>query len=194
MRERPLITCPSTPRLLLRAWCEPDREPFAALNADAQTMRYFPVPISCEASDASIDAWQAQIDERGWGNWAVERRDTQEFIGFVGLTVPKRVLPFSPCVEIGWRLARAHWGQGFATEAARAVLRAGFQQIGLGEIVSFTTLLNLPSRAVMGRIGMIDAQQNFEHPGVPEGHAFRMHCLYRLRREQWQAAQPTPAG
>ena len=190
----PPLAPPATPRLRLRAWCESDREPFAALNADPQTMRYFATPITREASDASIDAWQSQIVDRGWGNWAVERRDTGAFIGFVGLTVPKRVLSFSPCVEIGWRVARAHWGQGFATEAARAVLRAGFQQIGLAEIVSFTTLLNLPSRAVMERIGLIDAQQNFEHPGVPEGHAFRIHCLYRLRREEWQAAQPAPAG
>ncbi len=181
------LAAPNTPRLRLRAWLAADREPFAALNADLQTMRYFPAPITREASDASIDNWQAQIDERGWGNWAVERRDTGAFIGYVGLTVPKRVLPFSPCVEIGWRLMRAHWGQGFATEAARAVLRVGFEEIGLAEIVSFTTLLNLPSRAVMQRIGLVDAQQNFEHPGVPEGHRFRMHCLYRLRREEWQS-------
>ena len=190
----PLAIDPSTPRLLLRPWRDADRAPFAALNADAQTMAFFATPVSREASDASIDAWQAQFAQQGFSNWAVERRDSHEFIGFVGLTVPRRVLPFSPCVEIGWRLARAHWGQGYATEAARAVLRAGFAQIGLASIVSFTTLMNLPSRAVMERIGLIDAQQNFEHPGVPEGHAFRMHCLYRLSREEWQAAQPTPAG
>ena len=190
----PLAIDPSTPRLLLRPWRDADRAPFAALNADAQTMAFFATPVSREASDASIDAWQAQFAQQGFSNWAVERRDSHEFIGFVGLTVPRRVLPFSPCVEIGWRLARAHWGQGYATEAARTVLRAGFAQIGLASIVSFTTLMNLPSRAVMERIGLIDAQQNFEHPGVPEGHAFRMHCLYRLSREEWQAAQPTPAG
>ena len=184
----------ATPRLVLRTWRDADRAPFAALNADAQTMAFFASPISREASDASIDAWQAQFALQGWSNWAVERRDTGALIGFVGLTVPRRVLPCSPCVEIGWRLARAHWAQGYATEAARAVLRAGFAQIGLASIVSFTTLMNLPSRAVMERIGLIDAQQNFEHPGVPEGHAFRMHCLYRLSREKWQAAQPTPAG
>ena len=190
----PLAIDPSTPRLLLRPWRDADREPFAVLNADPQTMAFFASPVSREASDASIDAWQAQFAQQGFSNWAVERRDSHEFIGFVGLTVPRRVLPFSPCVEIGWRLARAHWGQGYATEAARTVLRAGFAQIGLASIVSFTTLMNLPSRAVMERIGLIDAQQNFEHPGVPEGHAFRMHCLYRLSREEWQAAQPTPAG
>ena len=111
----------ATPRLVLRTWRDADRAPFAALNADAQTMAFFASPISREASDASIDAWQAQFAQQGFSNWAVERRDSHAFIGFVGLTVPHRVLPFSPCVEIGWRLARAHWGQGFATEAARAV-------------------------------------------------------------------------
>lgn len=189
----PLIE-PATARLRLRTWRDADRGPFAALNADPQTMAFFASPVSRDASDASIDAWQAQFAQQGWSNWAVERRDTAEFIGFVGLSVPRRVLPCSPCVEIGWRLARAQWGQGFATEAARAVLWAGFMQIGLAEIVSFTTLLNLRSRAVMERIGLIDAQQNFEHPGVPEGHAFRMHCLYRLRHDEWQAAQSAPAA
>jgi RimJ/RimL family protein N-acetyltransferase len=101
--------------------------------------------------------------------------------------VPRRVLPFSPCVEIGWRLARMHWGRGLATEAARAVLRVGFERIGLDEIVSFTALGNQKSRAVMERIGMHNAEQDFDHPGIAEGHALRRHCLYRLGRGQWRA-------
>ena len=176
-----------TPRLRLRQWREVDRDPFAALNADPVVMEFFPATLSREASDASIDAWQAQLAERGWSNWAVEVRDTEAFIGFVGLSIPWRVLSFSPCVEIGWRLARAHWGKGFATEAARGALRVGFEDLALPEIVSFTTLLNLKSRAVMERIGMRNAHEDFEHPGVPPGHPQRMHCLYRLRREQWPA-------
>src|SRR5512137_2266884 len=135
-----------TPRLRSRQWCDADREPFAALNADPAVMEFFPALIGREASDASIDAWQSQLRTRGWSNWAVEVRATSAFIGFVGLSVPRRVLPFSPCVEIGWRLARAHWGQGFATEAARGALRVAFDQLALPEIVSFTTLLNLRSR------------------------------------------------
>jgi RimJ/RimL family protein N-acetyltransferase len=177
-----------TARLRLRQWRQSDREPFAALNADPQVMEFFPAPIGREVSDASIDAWQQQFGERGWSNWAVEEAVSQAFIGFVGLSVPRRVLPFSPCVEIGWRLARAHWGQGYASEAARAALRVGFEQIGLAEIVSFTALGNLRSRAVMERIGLRNAQQDFEHPGVAEGHPLRAHCLYRLRREHWSAA------
>ena len=108
-----------------------------------------------------------------------------------GLTVPRRVLPCSPCVEIGWRLARASWGHGYATEAACAALAVGFRQLALDEIVSFTALGNRRSRAVMERIGMRNANQDFEHPGVPEGHPLRLHCLYRIRREEW-AARATP--
>jgi RimJ/RimL family protein N-acetyltransferase len=183
----PTIIELDTPRLRLRRWCEADREPFAAMNADPAVMAFFPAPLSRAASDASIDAWQAQFATQGWSNWAVERRATGEFIGFVGLSVPRRQLPFSPCVEVGWRLARAHWGQGYATEAARAALGAGFGRIGLTEIVSFTTLANRRSRAVMERIGMRDAQQDFEHPGVPEGSPLRPHCLYRITRAEWSS-------
>lgn len=176
-----------TPRLRLRQWRNADRAPFAALNADPAVMEFFPAFIAREASDASIDAWQSQLVERGWSNWAAEIRATNEFIGFVGLTVPRRALAFSPCVEIGWRLARAHWRRGFATEAARDVLRVGFARLGLPEIVSFTAAQNRRSRAVMERIGMHDAREDFDHPGIPEGHPLRRHCLYRLRRAQWEA-------
>lgn len=171
---------PSTPRLVMRQWRESDREPFAALNADPAVMEFFPSVISRANSDAGIDRWQSQLDINGWGNWAVERRDTGEFIGYVGLTVPIRRFSFSPCVEVGWRLARRHWGQGFASEAARESLRVGFEQLDLVEIVSMTALANRRSRAVMERIGMHDAHQDFEHPGVPEGNALRVHCLYRI--------------
>ena len=107
-----------TPRLRLRTWHDSDRSPFAALNQDPRVMEHFPAPIPRERSDASIDAWQRDFTERGWSNWAVERRDSGEFIGFTGLSIPQRQFSFSPCVEIRWRLAHIHWGQGFATEAA----------------------------------------------------------------------------
>ena len=177
-----------TPRLLLRPWREEDREPFAALNADPQVMRYFPSTQGRVASDASIDAWQSQFAERGWSNWAVALREGGTFIGFVGLSVPRRQLPFSPCVEIGWRLAAAHWGRGYATEAARASLAAGFQQLGLDEIVSFTALQNRPSRAVMERIGLCDSGEDFDHPALAAGDPLRRHCLYRLGRADWAAS------
>lgn len=174
-----------TERLRLRPWTWPDREPFAAMNADPQVMRFFPSTQTREASDRSVDRWQGEFLERGWSNWAVELKARGEFIGFIGLTVPSRALPFMPCIEIGWRLARAHWRRGYATEGARAVLRVGFERLRLREIVSFTARVNLPSRAVMERIGMIDANEDFDHPAVPEGSDLRRHCLYRLTRERW---------
>jgi RimJ/RimL family protein N-acetyltransferase len=174
-----------TERLRLRQWRPSDREPFAAMNADAEVMRFFPAVQSRDASDRSIDLWQSELLARGWSNWAVELKTMDEFIGFIGLGVPRRALPFMPCVEIGWRLARAHWRKGYATEGARAALKMGFEQLRLREIVSFTSVLNLPSRAVMERIGMVDSGEDFEHPAVPEGHPLRLHCLYRLTRERW---------
>lgn len=174
-----------TPRLRLRQWRDSDREPFAALNSDPEVMEYFAAPLSRQASDASIAAWQSQFAERGWSNWAVEERASGRFGGFVGLTVPVRTLPFSPCVEIGWRLSRDLWGKGYATEAAREVLRIGFEQISLDEIVSFTTVRNGRSRAVMERIGM-KRHDDFDYPAFPDGHPLRRHCLYRLTRSQWQ--------
>lgn len=177
-----------TPRLWLRQWRDADREPFAQLNADPEVMRHFPSLLPRERSDATVDALSADIATRGWGLWAVERLDTGAFIGFVGISVPKRDLPFMPCVEAGWRLARAHWHQGFATEAARAALAHGFGPLGLGEIVAFTALGNHASRAVMARLGMAtDPGEDFDHPAVPEGHPARRHCLYRLPKAAWAA-------
>jgi RimJ/RimL family protein N-acetyltransferase len=172
----------ATDRLRLRQWREADRAPLAAISADPLVMEFYPAPSTREESDAAIDRWRAQIADQGWSNWAVEITQSRELIGFAGLTVPRRVLPFSPCVEIGWRLARAHWGKGYATEAARAALAFGFDQLALDEIVSFTALVNRRSRAVMERIGMTDAGEDFEHPAVPEGHPLRPHCLYRIRK------------
>jgi RimJ/RimL family protein N-acetyltransferase len=174
-----------TPRLRLRQWRESDREPFAALNADPAVMEFFPSLQSRELSDASIDLWQSQFRSQGWSNWAAELLETGQFIGFVGLTIPRRLLPCSPCVEIGWRLARSAWGHGFASEGGRAALRVAFEGIGLSEVVSFTALGNLRSRAVMERLGLRNALQDFEHPGVPENHALRRHCLYHIGREEW---------
>ena len=181
-----------TARLKLRRWRDADRAPFAALNADPAVMEFFPALQDRAASDASIDVWQGQFEQKGWSTWAVELAGSGEFVGFVGLSVPRRTLPCSPCVEIGWRLARRFWGRGLASEAARAALGAGFERIGLAEIVSFTALANLRSRAVMERIGMRDANRDFEHPGVPEGHALRLHCLYRIDRLGYEAAMQNP--
>jgi len=177
-----------TERLRLVVWDERHIAPFAAINADAEVMRYFLAPQSAEQSRASVDAWADQFAAQGWSNWAVELKDTGEFIGFIGLSVPRRQLPFSPCVEIGWRLGRRFWRRGLATEGARSCLRVAFEQLALQEVVSFTALVNLPSRAVMERIGMRNAEQDFEHPALPAGHHLRPHCLYRITRGQWAAS------
>lgn len=176
-----------TARLLLRQWRDEDLTPFAALNADPEVMAHFPAPLARQASDALARRCQALIAERGWGFWAAERKESGQFIGFVGLHTPIAELPFSPCVEVGWRLARAHWGRGLASEAARAALEVGFETLGLAEIVSFTALGNLRSRAVMERIGMRRADEDFDHPAVPPDSPLRAHCLYRLDRGSWQA-------
>jgi RimJ/RimL family protein N-acetyltransferase len=187
----PPILAFTTVRLRLRQWQASDRAPFAEMNADPRVMRYFAAPQTAEASGRTIDVWSAEIAERGWSNWAVETLQAGIFIGFVGLSVPRRALPFMPCVEIGWRLRAEHWGRGFATEAAQAVLAAGFETIGLDEIVSFTSLVNQPSRAVMARIGMVtDPAEDFDHPALPEGSELRRHCLYRLPRSTWERNHP----
>ena len=174
-----------TERLRLRQWLATDREPFAALNADPAVMEFFPAPLERAESDAMADRCQSLIAERGWGFWAAESKETNQFIGFVGLHIPIPELPFSPCVEVGWRLACPYWGKGFATEAARGALKVGFELLSLPEIVSFTTLLNLKSRAVMDRLEMRETAEIFEHPHVPVSSPLRKHCLYRLSREQW---------
>jgi RimJ/RimL family protein N-acetyltransferase len=171
---------PVTQDLRLRQWRASDHTPFAAMNADSEVMRHFPRLLTRDESDASIALWHEHLQSQGWGNWAVELMTTGEFIGFVGLSVPRRALPFMPCVEVGWRLARAHWGRGWATQAAQAALQVGFDHLGLTEIVSFTALPNLRSRAVMERIGMHNAHEDFDHPALPEGHPLQRHCLYRI--------------
>jgi len=176
------VTELSTERLRLRAWRESDRAPFAAMGQDPQVMEHFPELADRAASDMSVDRWQANIERNGWGFWAAERIDSGEFIGFVGLQEPAKPFPFSPCVEVGWRLARAHWGRGFASEAARRCLEFGFEELRLDEIVSFTTLGNVRSQAVMERIGMVRDRETFEHPRIARGHPQREHCLYRISR------------
>lgn len=175
-----------TARLAFRPWQDRHRAPLAAMNADPEVMRFVPSTTTAEQTNAGIDIRAGQFAEHGWSNGAVERLDSGEFIGFIGLSVPRRLLPFSPCVEIGWRLQRTAWGHGYATEGARACLHLGFTQLGLDEIVSFTSLLNRPSVAVVEGIGMRNAHADFEHPAVPQGSPLRPHCLYRITRAQWQ--------
>src|SRR5262245_14322562 len=176
------LTPLSTPRIRLRCWRGVDRDAFAAMNADPRVMQYFPNCLSCAESDAMVDRIEEHFAEHGFGLWAIEVSDVAPFIGFAGLAVPRFRAPFTPCVEIGWRLAFAHWGHGYATQAARLALEYGFQECALPEIVSFTSERNQRSRAVMERLGMRrDPSEDFDNPGLPEHHPLRRHVLYRLR-------------
>ncbi len=180
-----------TPRVLLREWLDADLEPFAELNADPRVAEFLGAPLDRAASDALIDRIVARWASDGHGLWAVERRDDGAFLGFVGLAAPSFEAAFTPCVEVGWRLAPAAWGHGYATEAARAALRFGFTDLGLAEIVSFTTVANVRSRAVMERLGMTrDPADDFDHPRLGEDDPLRPHVLYRLRRTDWARLAP----
>jgi RimJ/RimL family protein N-acetyltransferase len=173
------------PRVVLRSWRADDLDPFAALNADPRVMEHFPAALTREESAAMMARMQAGIDARGWGNWALEAGG--RCIGFVGLSMPTFDFHFTPCTEIGWRLAYDAWGRGYAIEAAGLALAHGFEVLGLAEIVSFTTVLNLRSRRVMERIGMSrDPAGDFDHPRLP-GHRQQPHVLYRLPRAHWRA-------
>ncbi|GAA4596842.1 GNAT family N-acetyltransferase [Planotetraspora phitsanulokensis] len=170
-----------TERLTLRRWREGDLEPFAALNADPVVMEHFPSALSREQSDAMVRRIEAGFEDRGFGLWAVEADGT--FLGFTGLSVPRFTAAFTPCVEIGWRLARHAWGYGYATEAAMAVLEDAFGRLGLAEVVSFTAVGNVRSQAVMRRIGMShDPAGDFDHPALAEDSPLRRHVLYRIGR------------
>lgn len=175
-----------TQRLLLRGWLAADRAAFAALNADPAVREYFPSLLSRAESDAEVDRIEAHFARHGFGLWAVERVERPGFIGFVGLATVEGGPAPAPATEIGWRLARRHWGCGYASEAASACLRHAFDALGLAEVVSFTSAGNLRSRAVMERIGMQrDPTGDFDHPRVPEG-PLRRHVLYRLSGATWR--------
>lgn len=174
-----------TDRLVLRAWHESDREPFAALNADPMVMEHFPSTLSRAESDVFVDRIRDRWARGRPSLWAVEMPGVAPFIGYVGLLEPSFEAPFTPCVEVGWRLSARHWGEGYASEAALAALTHGFDTIGLDEIVSFTVPANTRSRRVMEKLGMgHDPADDFDHPNLPEGDPLRRHVLYRLLRRQ----------
>jgi RimJ/RimL family protein N-acetyltransferase len=170
-----------TDRLLLRRWRADDREAFAAMNADPRVMEHFPALLSREESDERYERIQAHFQQHGFGLWAVEIPDEAPLVGFIGLGIPRFEAHFTPCVEIGWRLAPEYWGRGLATEGARAALKFGFESLQLPEIVSYTVPANVRSRRVMEKLGMThDAGDDFDHPLVPSGHPLSRHVLYRI--------------
>jgi RimJ/RimL family protein N-acetyltransferase len=181
LKETVIVT--TTERLILRRWQTSDREPFARLNADPRVMEFFPSSLSRVESDAMVDRLEADFDRRGFGVCALELRADGSFLGFVGLDVPRFEAAFTPCVEIGWRLSADHWGRGFATEGARAMLSHAFETLQLDALVSFTVPANVRSRRVMEKIGMTrDPGEDFDHPKLAPGDPLRRHVLYRVAR------------
>ncbi len=163
-----------TDRLRLRRWCESDILPLAALNADPRVMEFYLAPLSRLETERMILRIERSIEQKGFGFWAA---------GFIGLNIPEKTFPFSPCVEIGWRLAHPFWGKGFATEGAKASLQFGFEEIGLPEIVALTATINVRSRRVMEKIGMSrQSQDDFDFPSVALDHPLRPHVLYRVHK------------
>lgn len=162
--------------------------PFYQLNADPAVNEFLTGPLSSEESDRVADRIEAHFKKHGFGWWAVELPEVASFIGFVGLSIPGYEAHFTPCVEIGWRLASAHWGQGYATEAACASLKFGFELLALTEIVSLTVPANQRSRRVMEKIGMArNPEDDFDHPSLPEDHRLSRHVLYRMNKADYCA-------
>lgn len=165
----------------MRRWTAQDIIPFAALNADPKVMECFPAPLTLDQTKSFVAAAEAHFDREGFGLWATELIDTGEMIGFIGLSIPTFQAHFTPCVEIGWRLAHNFWGRGYAPEGAKEVLSDAFTRLKLAQIVSFTSILNTNSIRVMEKIGMTrDPSEDFDHPRVEEGHRLRRHVLYRI--------------
>lgn len=183
MTEPPRFDTIRTDRLLMRRWRDSDREPFADLNGDPQTLLFFPSTLDRASSDALVDRIEERFAAQGFGLWALEVTQTGQFIGFTGLNPMPPGVPGAGGMEVGWRLARPAWHHGYATEAARAALSVAFDEVGLGEIWSMTAVLNQPSQAVMRRLGMTEAAR-FEHPNVIAGHRLRPHVAYHLARPQ----------
>jgi RimJ/RimL family protein N-acetyltransferase len=176
-----------TPRLLLREWRPEDLEPFTRLNADDRVRKFIrrDRKLTAEESKAMVESYAASFQECGFGMWALELKSGSAFIGSAGLSVPAFQAHFTPCIDIGWRLAYEYWGNGYATEAAKAVIDHAFRRLGIDEIVSFTVPKNHRSRAVMERIGMKrDWNGDFDHPLLPPQHHLSRHVLYRIRRPQ----------
>ena len=180
-----------TGRLILRGFTDADREPFAAMNGDPVVMEHYPSTLNRAASDALLDRIRDRWAADGHGLWAVERRSDGQLLGFTGLAR----LAWIDQPEVGWRYVPSAWGHGYATEAAEAALRFGFETLAVPEIVSVTTIGNERSQRVMRRLGMHrDPADDFLHPNIAEGHPLRPHVMYRLRRDEWRVRVRAHAG
>jgi RimJ/RimL family protein N-acetyltransferase len=189
----PETTVIETARLSLRWWQESDKLPFALMNADPRVMEFMPACLSRAESDTLADRIQAHFQQHGFGLYAAELREERRYIGFIGLSVPNFEAHFTPCIEIGWRLAAASWSRGLATEGASAVAAYAFENLPVKELVSFTVPMNVGSRRVMEKLGMThNPADDFDHPKLPQGHPLRHHVLYRLHRKRFTLTVQPP--
>jgi RimJ/RimL family protein N-acetyltransferase len=176
-------------RLLIRPWRADDLLALSSMNADPEVMRHFPKRLDRSESAAMMAYNIKHMARHGFGWWAMEARGAMPFVGAIGLFRPRFDAHFTPCFEIGWRLPKAHWDKGYATEAARAVLDFAFDQVLLDEVVAMTTVGNERSRNVMARLGMTcRAADDFQHPLLPPDHPLGHHVLYRMTRHDWTAS------
>lgn len=169
-----------TSRLILRQWQQSDLEAFIEMNQDPEVMRFYPAILTPKESEDLMQRFQNLIAENGWGFWAVELKQTQELIGFVGLNSVDEDIPFAPFIEIGWRINKPFWGNGYAPEAAKAALNYAFTVMKEQSVFAFTAKQNSPSRRVMQKLGMVNTRNDFDHPRLPDGHILQKHCLYRI--------------
>ena len=186
MRENKIINTIETERLYLRQWRASDFAPFAEMNANPEVMAYFPKLLTTSMSNTIAKKCQSLINDNGWGFWAVSLKETDAFIGMVGLNHAHADMPFSPAVEIAWRLHNDYWGLGYAAEAARASLNFAFVELEIEEVVAFTAVINKRSQLVMERLGMTNTQENFYHPMINPNHRLAEHVLYKITRHQRQ--------
>ena len=173
-------------RLLFRKWRTSDRELFFEMNSDSVVMEFFPNVLSREESDGYLNNIMFRIERDGFGFWAVERKETEDFIGFIGINPPNVGLDIEPCIEIGWRLRKDFWGRGYATEGAKRVLKYAFEECNIDEVYSFTSIVNIRSERIMQKIGMMNTNKNFFHPKIAKEHLLCEHVLYVIKRYEYE--------
>lgn len=178
-----------TTRLILREWTDEDDAPFAELNADPEVMRHFPKTLTRQESDDLIIRFKKRLTENGYCLWAVELKKNREFIGAIGLSYidAESDIPHVPFVEVGWRLARNHWRNGYAFEGANASLAYAFNQLNLDAVYAFTAKTNVPSESLMKKLGMTNTQSDFIHPKIAKDSPLQPLCLYKIDKEHYHA-------
>jgi RimJ/RimL family protein N-acetyltransferase len=174
-----------TEHLKLRQWRDEDLPIYAKITSNPEVMKFFPAPLSREQSDAAAEKFRGLIASRGWGFWAIELKKRGVFIGYAGLHAPSTQFPFSPCVEIAWRVEPQYWESGVVLEAGEVILSYAFDVLKLDEVVYFTALQNSKAKGVMSQLGMRDRDKNFKHPSFPSGDSLAEHRLYGMTKEEW---------